>query len=200
MFSRTPDALSALRDDLTRSGFYPHLVEDVIVDGLDGAEPQDHFIHVETHFDQDEVHRHVTGLVVTRDFLVIVHVDDQQLDEHGQHVMAQASTETVPLVRLGTVMLNSVFRQPHEYRRGDQARELTLAIAWTGSLRADLVPAGCQDQHCDADHGYTGNLQSEDLVLRISAEADGPLAVENARRFARTLRRLHTGAALAGRA
>ncbi|GHD01161.1 DUF5998 family protein [Zhihengliuella salsuginis] len=206
MFSRpqnpsdSHDALPALRQSLSRAAFYPQLVEDVVVDALDSDVPVDHFIHLETHFDHDEVHRHVTALVLTSDVLVIVHVDDQQLDEQGDHVVAQASTETVPVARIGSVLLSSVYHQPQEYKSGDPVREMTLAIAWSGGQRLDLMPAGCSDPQCDADHGYTGTVAREDLVLRISAEADGPTAVEDARRFARTLRKINTAAALGRRA
>lgn len=202
MFSRTPsvpnsdDALAALRQSLTIAGFYPQLVEDVVVDALDSDTPVDHFVHLETHFDRDEVHRHITALVVTEDVLVIAHVDDQQLDESGAHVVAQASTEAVPAARIGSVLLSSMYHQPQSYVAGDPVREMTLAIAWSGGQRLDLVPAGCSDPECDADHGYTGTVAREDLVLRISAEADGQQAVENARRFARNLRKINTAAAL----
>ncbi|MBG6085678.1 DUF5998 family protein [Zhihengliuella flava] len=202
MFSRTPsaahsdDPLSALRQSLTMAAFYPQLVEDVVVDALDAETPVDHFVHLETHFDRDEVHRHITALVVTEDVLVIAHVDDQQLDESGAHVVAQASTESIPVARIGSVLLSSMHHQPQSYSSGDPVKEMTLAIAWSGGQRLDLVPAGCADPECDADHGYTGTVAREDLVLRISAEADGPHAVQNARRFARNLRKINTAAAL----
>lgn len=206
MFSRPQnpsdalDALPAMRHSLSRAAFYPQLVEDVVLDALDSDTPVDHFIHLETHFDRDEVHRHITALVLTRDVLVIVHVDDQQLDDQGDHIAAQASTETVPVARIGSVLLSSVYHQPQDYKSGDPVREMTLAIAWSGGQRVDLMPAGCSDAQCDADHGYTGTIAREDLVLRISAEADGPTAVEDARRFARTLRKINTAAALGRRA
>ncbi|MEE1620241.1 DUF5998 family protein [Zafaria sp. Z1313] len=196
MISRTPAARD-LHSALERAGFYPRLVADVIDDALDGMEPVAHLVHLETHIEHGEVHRHVTALVLAQEVMVVVHVDDQQLDELGDTAVAQASTETVAVSRIGSVVLSSMYHQPQDYSSTDKVRELTLGIAWTGGQRVDLAPAGCADPQCDADHGYTGSLQHEDLVLRVSAEADGLQAVEDARTFARALRKISTATATA---
>ncbi|GAA1339594.1 DUF5998 family protein [Arthrobacter roseus] len=197
-------SLSAERRDLDaaleRSGFYPMLVADVVHDALDGRAPLSHVVQLETHFDRTEVHRHITVLVLTEDMLVVAHVDDQQLDDAGEHVMAQISTESVPVSQIRSVVLSYVYAQPQNYTSTDQARELTLAIAWTGGQRLDMGPAGCADPECDADHGYTGTIAQEDIVLRVSVEADGAEAVENAKFFARSLRKANTGPAGTGHA
>ena len=52
-----------------------------------------------------------------------------------------------------------------------------MTIGWGGVSRIDLEPAGCTDPECDADHGYTGVLASDDFSLRVSAAADGADAV-----------------------
>ena len=135
------------------------------------------------------MHRHITVLVLTEDMLVITHVDDQQLDDEGEQMVAQISTESVPVSQIRSVVLSYVYAQPQNYTSADQARELTLAIAWSGGQRLDMGPAGCGDPQCDADHGYTGNIVQEDIVLRVSAEADGLQAVQNAKDFARALRK-----------
>ncbi|MET1034091.1 MAG: DUF5998 family protein [Arthrobacter sp.] len=197
MISRTSAAGRDLHSALERAGFYPRLVADVVDDALDGMEPLAHLIHLETHIEHNEVHRHVTVLVLTADVMVVVHVDDQQLDELGGKAMAQVSTETVAVTKIGSVVLSYVYQQPQDYRSSDRVRELTLGIAWSGGQRIDLTPAGCEDPQCEADHGYTGTMQEEDLVLRVSAEADGKQAVEDARTFARALRKLNTAASLA---
>ena len=178
-----------LQADLNRAGFYPKMVTDILVEALDGREPTEHLVHLETHFDQHEVHRHITVLVLTEDILVVAHVDDQQLDEKGKEVMAQISTELVQLSKVTTVATSYVYHQPQNYRTGDAVKELTVGIAWAGAQRIDLAPAGCADPGCDADHGYTGTSQQEDLVLRVSAEADGVAAVTAARNFAKAIRR-----------
>ncbi|WP_264794328.1 DUF5998 family protein [Arthrobacter mangrovi] len=182
----------SLDEDLNRAGFYPVMVADVVHDALDGREPLSHLVHLETHFDRNEVHRHITVLVLTDDMLVITHVDDQQLDEEGEQVVAQISTESVPVSQIRSVVLSYIYAQPQDYKPSDQARELTLAIAWSGGQRLDMGPAGCADPQCEADHGYTGNIVQEDIVLRVSSEADGAQAVQNAKAFARALRKVNT--------
>lgn len=178
-----------LQADINRAGFYPKMVLDVIDEALDGRDPGDHLVHLETHFDQNEVHRHITVLVLAQDVLLVAHVDDQQLDESGRQIMAQISTELVQLAKVTTVASSYVYHQPQNYRTGDPVKELTLGIAWAGAQRIDLAPAGCADPNCEGDHGYTGTSQQEDLVLRVSAEADGAGAVTAARNFAKAIRR-----------
>ncbi len=195
-------SLSAQRRDLDasleRAGFYPRLVADVVHDALDGREPLSHVAHLETHFERTEVHRHITVLVLTEDMLVITHVDDQELDESGEQVMAQISTESVPVSQIRSVVLSYLYAQPQDYKPSDQVREMTLAIAWSGGQRLDLGPAGCGDPQCEADHGYTGTVAQEDIVLRVSAEADGAQAVQNAKAFARALRKVNTASPVSG--
>jgi len=177
---------------LQRSGFYPRLVADVVNDALDGQASLSHLVHLETHFDRNEVHRHITVLVLTSDMLVITHVDDHQLDEDGEQMVAQVSTESVPVSQIQSVVLSYIYAQPQDYKPSDPARELTLSIAWSGGQRVDLGPASCGDPNCDADHGYTGTIAQEDIVLRISAEAEGLQAVADAKAFARALRAVNT--------
>ncbi|MBT1002096.1 hypothetical protein KIH31_05735 [Paenarthrobacter sp. DKR-5] len=181
---------------LERAGFYPTLVADVVEDALDGREDRAHLVHLETHFDRAEVRRHVTVLVLTDDMLVVTHIDDQQLDDAGEQMVAQVSTESVPVSQIGSVVLSYVYAQPQHYKASDPVRELTLSIAWSGAQRLDMGPASCGDPQCDADHGYTGTIAREDIVLRISAEADGLQAVQDAKTFARTLRAANTSGSL----
>ena len=187
-----------LDSSLERAGFYPRLVADVVHDALDGREPLSHVVHLETHFERTEVHRHITVLVLTEDMLVITHVDDQQLDDAGEQVTAQISTESVPVSQIRSVVLSYLYAQPQDYKPSDPAREMTLAIAWSGGQRLDMGPAACGDPQCDADHGYTGTIAQEDIVLRVSAEADGVQAVQNAKSFARALRKVNTASSVGG--
>jgi hypothetical protein len=183
-----------LEATLQRAGFYPRLVQDVVNDALDGQECLAHLVHLETHFDRTEVHRHITVLVLTEEMLVITHVDDQQLDDAGEQMVAQVSTESVPVSQINSVVLSYIYAQPQDYKPSDPARELTVAIAWSGGQRVDMGPASCGDPGCDADHGYTGTIAQEDIALRISAEAEGLQAVADAKAFARALRAVNTGA------
>ena len=49
------------------------------------------------------------------------------------------------------------------------------------------MPASCADPDCDADHGYEGSVASDDISLRISADAEGEAALRQALDFAREL-------------
>jgi Family of unknown function (DUF5998) len=183
----------SLEGALQKAGFYPRLVADVVDDALDGRDCLAHLVHLETHFDRAEVRRHITVLVLTSDMLVITHVDDQQLDEAGEQIVAQISTESVPVAQIRSVVLSYVYSQPQNYKPTDPVREMTLTIAWSGGQRLDMGPASCGDPQCEADHGYSGTIAQEDIVLRISAEADGLQAVQDAKKFARALRAVNTG-------
>lgn len=175
--------------DLERAGFYPELVADVLDSVLDGRTVTSHLVHVDTHFDYDEVHRHITVLALAGDVLAALHLDDHALDDAGEQVMAQVSTEVVPVRRIDSVVATTVHPQPQHFRRGDPVAEVTLAVTWAGGQRIDLEPAACADPNCDADHGYTGTTAREDLVLRVAAEAEGQRAVDAALAFYRDLRR-----------
>ncbi|MGG5172819.1 DUF5998 family protein [Pseudarthrobacter sp. J1738] len=190
--SKVRGSSEGLKEALNRAAFYPLLVADVVDDALDGRASLAHLVHLETHFDRAEVRRHITVLVLTEDMLVVTHVDDQQLDESGEQVLAQVSTESVPVTQIRSVILSYLYAQPQNYKPSDQARELTLAIAWSGGQRLDVGPANCGDPQCEADHGFTGTVAQEDIVLRISSEADGAQAVQSAKTFARALRAVNT--------
>jgi hypothetical protein len=62
-----------------------------------------------------------------------------------------------------------------------------LTIGWGAVGRIDLEPAGCSDPECEADHGYTGVVASDDFSLRVSAAAEGPRAVADLLAFADAL-------------
>lgn len=185
-----PDAAGpTLGADIERAGFYPELVADVLDSVLDGREVTSHLVHVDTHFDYDEIHRHITVLALAGDIMAALHLDDHSLDEAGKQMMAQVSTEMVPLWRIDSVVATTMHPQPHTFRRGDPIAEVTLSVTWAGGQRLDLAPAACGDPNCDADHGYTGTSTREDLVLRVAAEAEGQQAVNQALAFYRELRR-----------
>ncbi|GAA4765119.1 DUF5998 family protein [Citricoccus nitrophenolicus] len=175
--------------DIERAGFYPELVADVLDSVLDDREVTSHLIHVDTHFDFDEIHRHITVLALAGDVMAALHLDDHALDEAGEQVMAQVSTEMVPLWRIDSVVATTMHPQPQTFRRGDPIAEVTLSVTWAGGQRLDLAPAACGDPNCEADHGYTGTSTREDLVLRVAAEAEGQQAVDQALAFYRELRR-----------
>jgi hypothetical protein len=186
----------ALPADLTaaieRAGYYPALVADVVESALGPDTVVDHQVHQETTFDQDAVRRHITVLAMTPTRLVIAHADDHEgipgsAEGDAGLPVATATSETVPLTSVRGVMLTHVVSSPDTYVPGSLGREITLTIGWGAVARIDIVPATCGDPDCDADHGFEGTVASDDISLRISADADGDRALTDALRFARTL-------------
>jgi hypothetical protein len=182
-----PHATSRLRRSLDLAGYYPELVGDVLDVALAGEEVLAHLVHPETTFDAAEVRRHVTVLVLTPTRLVMAHVDDHPADSEHPAASASATTESVPLRHVHTVALTHVVPVPERHRAGSAPTELTLALGWGGMQRVDLEPATCGDPDCEADHGLTGTISPDDVVVRVSAQAEGAAAVEAAVAFARAL-------------
>lgn len=177
----------SLRADVERAGYYPALVCDVVATALAGEDALAHLVHQETTFDSAEVRRHVTVLALTASRLVVAHADDHGPDGVVPTVYAAASTEAVPLDRVSSVVLSHVVAEPDRHRPGDVPRELTLTIGWGSVQRVDLEPASCSDPECEADHGYTGTINRDDIAVRVSIEAEGEGAVRGALDFARML-------------
>jgi hypothetical protein len=190
----TPDAavpVVALPEELVaevqRAGYYPALVNDSLDVAVAGEDVRAHLVHLETMFDRVEVRRHVTVLVLTPTRLVIAHADDHDPDETCAEPYASASTESIPLRQVNTVLLSHLVTRPERHRPGATPRELLLTIAWGTMARIDLEPATCADPECEADHGYTGTVAADDITLRLSADAEGRDAVQQAVGFARQL-------------
>jgi hypothetical protein len=182
-----PAAATSLREDLHRAGYYPELVADVLEVALGDETVTAHLVHPETTFDSAEVRRHVTVLVLTPTRLVCAHVDDHPADSEHPSASASATTESVPLAELRSVVLTHVVEEPERHVAGRSALELTLAIGWGAVSRVDLEPATCGDPACEADHGLTGTLSPDDVVVRVSAAAEGVESVRAATQFARAL-------------
>ncbi|ACQ80186.1 conserved hypothetical protein [Beutenbergia cavernae DSM 12333] len=151
----TTDLVRALRDDIDRSGYYPELVADVVEVALAGEEVTAYLLQPETTFDDVEVRRHLTALVLTPQRLVVAHVDDHP-PEAGGPPTATASTEAVPLEQIRTVVVTHGVSDPAKHSRGARRTDLTIAVGWGAVQRIDLEPATCGDPNCEADHGYTG--------------------------------------------
>jgi len=182
-----PAAFTDLRQDLHRAGYYPELVADVLDVALADEQVLAHLVHPETTFDDVEVRRHVTVLVLTPTRLVVAHVDDHPADSENPSASASATTESVPLAELRSIALTHVVDSPEKHRAGAPASELTLAIGWGAVSRIDLEPVACPDPACEADHGLSGTLTPDDVVVRVSAVAEGATAVRAAAVFARRL-------------
>jgi hypothetical protein len=176
-----------LRLAIQQAGYYPALVSDTLGTALAGEPVQSYIVHHEPHFDRDELRRHVSVLVLTPTRLIVGHTDEYPSDEAHPLPYATTSTEAVPLDRVSSVVVSRTVTSPASYRIGDPAREVVLTVGWGAMSRVDLEPAGCGDPDCEADHGYTGTLTSDDFSLRVSEAADGGRRVEDMLDFARTL-------------
>ncbi len=177
-----------LLTQIEKAGYYPAFVADVLDTAVAGEEVTSHLVHGETTFDTDTVRRHLSVLALTATRLIFVHADDHGGDEeHLPQSHGVATSEAVPLESVRTVMLTHVVADPANYHAGMQGRDVTVTIGWGGVSRVDLEIATCGDPNCDADHGYTGTLTGDDLALRISADAEGAAALQDALAFTRAL-------------
>lgn len=115
---------------------------------------------------------------------MVAHIDDHLIDSEPT---ALASTETIPLRELRSVMITHGFTDPAKHGERSRRRDLTISLGWGAVQRIDLAPASCGDPQCEADHGLTGASTPDDLVIRVSAEAEGEAALTAALGFARAL-------------
>jgi len=185
MSSQLPPELSR---KLRKAGYYPAFVADVLDIALADEIVETHLVHLETTFDVETIRRHLSVVVLTPTRLIFVHADDHGGDEeHGDQSHGIATSESVPLSAVKTVMVMHVVPNPEQYQAGSLGREVTLTIGWGAVSRVDLEPATCGDPTCDADHGFTGSITGDDLSLRISADAEGENELADALAFARVL-------------
>jgi hypothetical protein len=122
--------------------------------------------------------------------LIVGHTDDHPAEPPATGTYAAASTESVALSKINTVVVTRVVTQPESYRSGsDEVHETWLSVGWGAVRRIDLEQATCSDPQCEADHGFTGSLVGDDLTVRMSAAADGADRVARLVAFASTLQR-----------
>jgi hypothetical protein len=185
------DQATELREAIDRVGYYPRVVADGVESAIAGESVVSYVIHHEPTFDQDEVRRHVTVLVLTPSRVIVAHTDEHPPDDLLPEPYASTSTEAVPLDSIGSVAVTRMVANPasvSQPARDDvQVTEAVLTVGWGAVRRLDLEPATCGDPDCVADHGYTGMLAAEDFALRISSSADGPEAVDALLGFAAAL-------------
>ena len=179
------DRATELRQAIDRSGYYPEVVADSVADSVAGEPVVSFFVHHEPTFEHDEVRRHLSVLALTPTRLILAHTDEHTGDDLLPEPYTSTQTEAVRLGSVTSVVVTRMITSPAQ--GPSRAAEAVLTIGWGGVSRVDLEPASCNDPNCDADHGYTGVLASDDFSLRVSAAADGPDAVENLLSFAGAL-------------
>src|SRR5699024_8891418 len=141
--------------DIERAGFYPQLVADVMGQQLGEREILSHYVHVETHFGYDDLHRHITVLVLAAgNVLAALHLNDLQEESHPGAARASVATELVPLSKIGSCVVTTGYDAPQHYQPGQAPSEVTLVLTWAGGARMEFLPNLCDDPECDADHGY----------------------------------------------
>jgi|SRR5690625_59723 len=179
--------LKALSQDIQKAGYYPEILSDVLNVAIAGEEVVSHLVHAETLFDRAEVRRHITALVLTPSRLIVGHVDEVPAEHPEFNPTAAATTEAVSLEQIKAVGITHGISDPEHYRSGHPSAEVTLAVAWGAVSRVEMEPTVCPDPACEADHGYSGTLVPDDLVVRVSEAAEGRTAVEAAMQFATQL-------------
>jgi hypothetical protein len=181
-----------LRSAIEASGYYPDVVADAVFASVAGESVEAHLVHHEPTIDErDEVRRHVTVLVLTPTRLILAHTDEHAPDDILPAPYTSSTTEAIALSAVRTVVVNRMVANPATFA-GETvpepgANEAVLSIGWGAVNRIDLEPAACGDPACEADHGYTGVVGSDDFSLRVSAAAEGPEAVGELLEFARSL-------------
>ncbi|TQK71703.1 MULTISPECIES: DUF5998 family protein [unclassified Nocardioides] len=185
------DRSAELSAAINRTGYYPEVVADAVADAVAGEAVVSYYVHHEPTFERDEVRRHQTVIVLTPSRLILAHTDEHAGDDLLPEPYTSTSTEAVSLRSVDSVVVTRMTTNPTAGPR--PPAEAVLTIGWGAVNRLDLEPAGCNDPQCEADHGYTGSLSSDDFSLRVSAAADGTDAVGGLLSFAASLSALTRG-------
>jgi hypothetical protein len=189
-----PNVTSSDRfDDLVvsieKTGYYPQVVASGVRAAVAGEEVASYLVHHEPTIDRDEVRRHITVVVLTGSRLILCHTDEHAPDDLLPEPYTSTSTEAIRLTSVRSVVVNRMVANPASFAGGSQptTSEAVLTIGWGVVSRVDLEPAGCSDPECEADHGYTGVMTSDDFSLRVSSAADGQDKVDELLTFAENL-------------
>jgi hypothetical protein len=177
--------MQTLKEAIDRTGYYPEVVADGVMSAVAGEDVVSFFVHHEPTFDRDEVRRHLTVAVLTGTRLIVAHTDEHEGDDMLPAPYTSTSTEAIALSSVKSVVVTRMVANPTD--GPTPPAEAVLTIGWGGVARLDLEPATCGDAECDADHGYSGVLASDDFSIRVSATADGPDAVPSLLTFAESL-------------
>ncbi len=188
---RDRDRARDLRRALDRTGYYPEVVAESVSGAVGGEQVVSFYVHHEPTFERDEVRRHQSVIVLTPTRLILAHTDEHAPDDVLPSPYTSTTTEAIALSAVRSVVVNRMVANPAAYSsqrgRSAGATEAVVSIGWGAVNRVDLEPAGCSDPACEADHGYTGVVGSDDFSLRVSAAAEGPEAVGDLLDFARAL-------------
>lgn len=174
---------------IEKTGYYPQVVAAGVRSAVAGENVTSFLVHHEPTIDRDEVRRHITVVVLTGTRLILCHTDEHAPDELLPEPYTSTSTEAIQLTSVRSIVVNRMVANPATFDGGGEPTpsEAVLTVGWGGINRIDLEPAACADPECDADHGYTGMVVSDDFSLRVSSAADGQGAVDDLLVFAESL-------------
>jgi hypothetical protein len=174
---------------IEKTGYYPQVVSAGVRSAVAGEQVASYLVHHEPTIDRDEVRRHITVVVLTPTRLILCHTDEHAPDDLLPEPYTSTSTEAIRLADVRSVVVNRMVANPASIEGGEEPTptEAVVTVGWGGINRIDLEPAACADPDCDADHGYTGVLASDDFSLRVSSAADGQDAVDALLEFADSL-------------
>ena len=184
------DRSGELSNAIDASGYHPTIVADGIAAALAGEPVRSFVVHHEPTFDREEIRRHETVVVMTPTRLIVAHTDEHAADDLLPQPYTSTTTEAIPLISVQSVVVNRMVANPEKYTDEAEAptvSEAVLTVGWGAVGRLDLEPATCSDPNCEADHGYTGTVTSDDFSLRMSAAADGAEALDQLLAFAADL-------------
>ncbi len=180
-------------DDLVvaieKTGYYPQVVAAGVRAAVAGEHVASFLVHHEPTIDRDEVRRHITVVVLTGSRLILCHTDEHAPDDLLPEPYTSTSAEAIRLAEIRSVVVNRMVANPASFGGGEEPTpsEAVVTVGWGGINRIDLEPASCTDPECEADHGYTGVIASDDFSLRVSSAADGQEAVDALLEFAESL-------------
>jgi hypothetical protein len=163
---------AALAADIISCGYFPEMVSDAVALAVGAERVESHLVQVEATFLRDEMQRHLSVFIVTPTRFIVAHTDEEDVKGHGSQAIT--TTEAVALSRIRSVSLTQVVGRPEAYQRQATPSETWLTIGWGTMSHVEMEPAGCADPTCEADHGYSGTITSDDLSIRMSVAADGP--------------------------
>ncbi|MCW2857457.1 MAG: hypothetical protein JWR52_3072 [Marmoricola sp.] len=183
------DQTADLDTAIENSGYYPAVVRSGVNAAVAGERVASFLVHHEPTIDRDEVRRHITVVVLTPTRLILCHTDEHAPDDLLPEPYTSTSTEAVKLSQVKSVVVNRMVANPASVTGADlpAPAEAVLTIGWGGINRIDLEPATCSDPQCEADHGYTGVVASDDFSIRVSSAADGQESVDRLLAFADSL-------------
>ncbi|OKL52494.1 DUF5998 family protein [Buchananella hordeovulneris] len=177
-----------LLSELANFDYYPRAAARMLDLALAGESVADMLVQQSTSIDDEAVRRHLNAMVLTPTRLLLLHVDDLD-DEAGAIVV---STDAVALSEISALRVSHGLRDP-EGPHGGELTEVTLSIGWRSTRQIEVQPKSCGDPECVAEHGWGGVLLNEDVMVRVTAAADGAAQVRRTSEFAAQLARATAG-------